>query len=92
MDKKLKAKWVAALRSGKYEQTTHIYESGGKYCCLGVLVCVATGDKRRKEPTCEKWWNSLPEKKAPRYCERLIRMNDEGDSFLKIADYIETNL
>lgn len=44
MDPELKAKWVAALRSGKYEQTTgalcRIGADDGKlrYCCLGVLM------------------------------------------------------
>lgn len=44
MNPELKAKWIAALRSGEYEQTTgalcRIGEDDGKprYCCLGVLL------------------------------------------------------
>lgn len=30
-------KWVAALRSGKYEQTTGTLRRGDAFCCLGVL-------------------------------------------------------
>lgn len=47
MDQKVKADWVAALRSGKYKQTTgvmyrsvmeHHHPAG--YCCLGVLASI----------------------------------------------------
>lgn len=39
MNKKLKAKWVKALRSGKYKQGRgQLYNPKTKrYCCLGVL-------------------------------------------------------
>ena len=42
MDKKLKAKWVKALRSGKYEQSQgylkdELDEGRFGFCCLGVL-------------------------------------------------------
>ena len=38
MDKKLKAKWVKALRSGEYKQGKGYLEDRGKFCCLGVLA------------------------------------------------------
>lgn len=41
MDKKLKAKWVKALRSGKYRRAKGQLQSGRGYCCLGVLCRVA---------------------------------------------------
>lgn len=34
-------KWVAALRSGRYEQTKGALERGGRYCCMGVACVVA---------------------------------------------------
>lgn len=39
MKPSVKAKWVAALRSGKYVQGRGRLHnaSGGKFCCLGVL-------------------------------------------------------
>lgn len=41
MDKKLKAKWVKALRSGKYKQGKGVLRTAdNKFCCLGVLVDV----------------------------------------------------
>ena len=41
MDAEMKAKWVEALRSGKFEQATEQLKSDGGYCCLGVLCIVA---------------------------------------------------
>ena len=38
MDKKLKAKWVKALRSGRYKQTNGCLKDSRGYCCLGVLA------------------------------------------------------
>lgn len=38
MNPEVKARWVAALRSGDYEQTRRKLADGqGGYCCLGVL-------------------------------------------------------
>jgi hypothetical protein len=33
----IKTKWVAALRSGKYEQTLSMLRNNEGFCCLGVL-------------------------------------------------------
>ena len=38
MNPEIKAKWIAALRSGKYEQCTGmLHKKGDGFCCLGVL-------------------------------------------------------
>lgn len=37
MNQDIKAKWVAALRSGQYNQITGELRSGCGHCCLGVL-------------------------------------------------------
>jgi hypothetical protein len=37
MDATLKAKWLEALRSGKYAQTSGQLRLGNCFCCLGVL-------------------------------------------------------
>ena len=34
-------KWVDALRSGEFEQTTGSLQDGDAYCCLGVACVVA---------------------------------------------------
>jgi hypothetical protein len=45
MKRELKAKWLAALRSGEYKQGKSALKDGfgdeNKYCCLGVLCEVA---------------------------------------------------
>jgi len=40
MDSSLKQKWVRALRSGKYIQTSGALRTEDGYCCLGVLCDV----------------------------------------------------
>ena len=42
MNQEVKAQWVAALRSGAYEQgRSHLRSTEDKFCCLGVLCDVA---------------------------------------------------
>ena len=52
MNKKIKTKWVKALRSGQYDQTQgylcEISKKGDSFCCLGVLCDIyAREDKDR---------------------------------------------
>jgi len=68
MNPEIKAKWVAALRSGEYAQAQgHLKDETG-YCCLGVLCVVSEQEtgfgiaKNRKNhgdetigPTIRKW-------------------------------------
>lgn len=67
-DRNLHAIWVAALRSGKYEQGNGLlhYESSdagpnGAYCCLGVLCDLLspegweTGESRRDTEQVFQW-------------------------------------
>lgn len=90
MDAELKAKWVAALRSGKYAQGRAHLNLNGRYCCLGVLCEVADYRSasnayiRRDEDT----FDLLPEDVQ----SKLGGMNDTPISFAEIADYIERNL
>jgi hypothetical protein len=37
MNPEIKARWVAALRSGEYQQGKGKLNQGGAMCCLGVL-------------------------------------------------------
>lgn len=37
MNPEVKARWVAALRSGEYKQTKGVLKKNGGHCCLGVL-------------------------------------------------------
>lgn len=44
MNPEIKARWVAALRSGKYQQGRRVLRNGDSYCCLGVLCELALED------------------------------------------------
>jgi hypothetical protein len=45
--KKVLDAWLAALRSGKYEQGKKRLECNGAYCCLGVLQMELSGKVER---------------------------------------------
>ena len=49
MNKDIKAKWVSALRSGMWEQTTNVLSGTNVngvrgYCCLGVLCEISAAE------------------------------------------------
>lgn len=100
MTPELKAKWIAALRSGEYKQTTgrlvRVERDGYKHCCLGVL-CEVAGYRRVDGGflTSECLLvDLLPpgemEKLGLSSCKPFIEMNDkDGKNFAEIADYIE---
>lgn len=100
MDAELKAKWIAALRSGEYEQARYkLADSAGGFCCLGVLCVVAEmpispdGERVDTAPEGDSYGpiNSLIG--TEHQSEELTRLNDSGrESFSEIADYIEKNL
>jgi hypothetical protein len=51
LPKRFKAKWIKALRSGKYEQGSNFlvyldWDNTKTFCCLGV-ACVITGIKEK---------------------------------------------
>ena len=73
---KIKDLWVKALRSGKYEQTTYILNSGdNKFCCLGVLT-----DLYLKEKGLE-WEFGL--------CSSELILNYKGESHSLHSDVME---
>lgn len=90
----LRARWVAALRSGEYRQARGrlcLTDDQGRpaYCCLGVLARVAGFADEDMAG-----WGHLPDemvaKIAPFPQSPFINMNDrEGLSFAEIADWIE---
>lgn len=94
MDKKIKKVWVKALKSGEYTQASGSLKDGDWFCCLGVL-CDIQGynwERRIKDFQSDelpKGYNAgVPRKVA----EDLAIMNDEGENFETIADWIEENL
>jgi hypothetical protein len=65
MNPEYKAKWIAALNSGQYKQTTERLCDSDGYCCLGVLANIVdpTAWRDSDDPDVEgfgvKTWNDL---------------------------------
>jgi hypothetical protein len=62
MNKEIADKWIEALRSGEYEQGIASLQSGGRFCCLGVLCDLAIkegNDVKRRADIIEKEWDRL---------------------------------
>jgi hypothetical protein len=103
MDAALKAKWVEALRSGKYEQAKGCLRDDDGFCCLGVLADVIAPEWTHEHfnPLSDEDNGLLEEAElltkhgvnfAIREQKRLAELNDHGSTFAEIADYIEKNL
>lgn len=101
MNPELKAKWIAALRSGDYKQGRGVLRSPDEsFCCLGVLCDISgMGQWIRRSYYADgtDGYACLPAAvsrvAALSISEgRLAKMNDHGKSFADIADYIEANL
>lgn len=103
-----KAKWLAALRSGDYEQGTGCLRVGmtNRHCCLGVACeVVGPGLTLRPslgvEPRDGSWgpafWapvssSELTDTEDEGVLCEAVCMNDGGRTFLEIADYLERHL
>lgn len=99
MDAQAKAKWLAALRSGKYEQANGTLKTdGGRMCCLGVLRDVMEpGASYEDEETIYLRSEHCPSGLIDGHRSILAHMNDGTNSyhqhsFAEIADWIEANL
>lgn len=89
-----KKKWVEALRSGEYKQGRHQLYDFDAYCCLGVGYKVATGKTPPRRAYIPLDCEAVPKQliEANPLTNRLSAMNDNGQHFSEIADWIEKNL
>lgn len=105
MNPTMKQQWITALRSGEYEQGTGFLRTiNNKYCCLGVLCDVAgvnavqgrhVGDHDRyyyEGTSCMLHMNLQIKFGIEGETGILMGMNDKGDNFNEIADWIEENI
>lgn len=95
MDADLKAKWIAALRSGEFKQAQKRLKSGDAYCCLGVLAIVHDKNADLRDDEGENDVYAQLDEMVGRLSRRieLVSMNDkEGKTFAEIADYVERNI
>lgn len=97
--------WLRTLRSGEFKQSRNYLIAETKdgdtgYCCLGI-ACICLGIPK---DTMSKITMIHPERlgidkfRIPEeisgcttFSNKLATMNDEGESFTEIADYIEQN-
>lgn len=95
MDAQLKAKWIAALRSGEFKQTTNgeIF-NGDAYCCLGVLSVLRghllTPDKGDHEDLNNRAYFDCTSVLGVGLKHACITLNDKGTPFAQIADWLES--
>ena len=107
IDAKFGAKWVAALRSGKYKQGQDYLCNGDKYCCLGVACAITMPNANlngavfisNKPDECfdsvsKTLYNKMPKviRDDSELSKKLAGMNDNAESFDEIADWIELNV
>lgn len=99
LTKKQKAKWLKALRSGEYSQTTGtLYnENTQGFCCLGVLQHCLSGGKVEYDE--ENWLGETEPKKSPSaewYDDNGIYVKtiggDDDYSYREVRDADETML
>lgn len=96
MNQQQKEVWIAALRSGQYQQGKGVLKSfDGRYCCLGVAAEVcgieSTSPGYIKQAAPELPFTDfafLPHEIQA----HLADMNDTGKPFAEIADYIEQHV
>lgn len=87
--------WVDALRSGEYQQCQETLHNGKGYCCLGVYAKVnnLATDEFMVSSDCvegpQSVYEDIRQVLDNDLVDDLIQMNDGGDSFKDIADYIE---
>lgn len=102
MDKRIKRRWINALRSGKYEQGRRQLAVSGMdnntlYCCLGVLcelaveskVIAAYDPEHGSLPDAVSEWANIEQFGNYGGKRTLAGYNDSGRSFKQIANIIE---
>lgn len=107
MDANVKTLWITALRSGEFMQGQGQLRTGDKFCCLGVLSELAKReglDVKAVNGEGHSWLYASQKHFLPQIVaewagvtefndkQKLMNMNDGGDSFEEIADWIDGNL
>lgn len=80
MDVEAKAKWLEALRSGRYTQCGGALKAKSGFCCLGVLLD-AVGDG--------KWQRLYPEDDDLDESERYVHSNSKASRGYLHGDFLD---
>lgn len=96
--------WIAALRSGEYQQAICYLQNSDGYCCLGVACRVLIPEDKLKvnekgflvgghpwdQPHAPQWLMDINDHFSKHHGGSLTVMNDSGKiSFIEIADKLE---
>lgn len=74
MPKRLKNKWVKALRSGEYGQTQGtLCDGNGNFCCLGVLEHIVLDGKVEHYPGRHTGYKGLPSRTFYDYADIEVK-------------------
>lgn len=102
MDPEIKQRWLQALKSGDYQQTTGYLRDSLGYCCLGVLTDLYYKDINHGQWDIPNATQVLPDKVMDwANCgandpilgkDYASGTNDGGATFDEIAELIEANL
>lgn len=96
-----KEEWIAALRSGEFKQArNYLYDASREgYCCLGVLASLAGVPKAVLQFAATDYLSetkelyealNLTEEIAGKVIYHIAsEMNDEGETFDEIANWLE---
>lgn len=105
MNKEIADKWVAALRSGNYNQGYLQLKNNDKYCCLGVLCDISNHGKWGIREGIESYtlssfslpievitWSGMHSSSGVIDGVGILsNLNDQGKTFEEISDIIEQN-
>jgi len=90
MNRIIRDRWIAALRSGEYQQGRELLRTkDGTFCCLGVLCVVENEDIGPDRGYLDDEFRQAIDLSSEQE-SILIDMNDKDHrTFGEIADYIE---
>lgn len=95
--------WIAALRSGEYRQSAGAHrQHDGSYCALGCAYALRADQKWTENRMMQMFiaghGGIVPDEVqadtglSRSELFRIVDMNDDGQSFAQIADYLEAKL
>lgn len=95
MNSEIKAAWIKKLRNGEVKQCKGTLKNNlGEMCCIGVLreVIAPRSNYLSNNTSLLSIEHETKAGISSEHCSILAEMNDEGQSFKEIADYIEANV
>lgn len=106
MNAEMKAKWVAALRSGKYQPGNSYLRSEAGWSCLGVLCDIIDNSKWERHGDgilTDHYWKFagqswflpnaiLHEQQLDPFISPIFTLEKNGKLFAEIGDWIEQHI